>query len=113
MDHRSGLCPLYHHAVEVIGRRWSGAIVMLLMKAESARFNELLAAIPGISDRLLSERLRELEDEGIVQRSVENGRPVRVFYSLTPCGRALRPVIEELGKWAQAWVGPGRIADSA
>ena len=96
---RPGLCPLFHHAVEVIGKRWSGAIVMLLMRRESARFNELLAAIPGLSDRLLSERLRELEAEGIVDRAVEGSRPVRVSYKLSECGRALEPAIKALGQW--------------
>jgi DNA-binding HxlR family transcriptional regulator len=94
------LCPLFHHAVEVIGKRWSGAIVMLLMQREAVRFTELLSAIPGISDRLLSERLRELEGEGIVERVVEGGRPVRVSYKLTACGRALEPAITALGEWA-------------
>jgi DNA-binding HxlR family transcriptional regulator len=83
---------------------WSGAILMLLIRRESARFNELLAAIPGLSDRLLSERLRELEAEGIVDRAVEGGRPVRVSYKLTDCGRALEPAVKALGEWAQTWI---------
>ena len=112
MPYDGGLCPRFHHAVEVIGRRWSGAIVMLLLRTDAARFNELLAAIPGISDRLLSERLRELEREGIVERSVQPGRPVRVSYALTPAGRALEPAIAEIGKWAETWVA-GEIRASA
>ncbi len=110
---QAGLCPRFHHAVELIGRRWSGAIIMLLMRRESARFNELLAAIPGVSDRLLTERLRQLEDEGIIERVVEGSRPVRVFYKLTACGRALEPVITELGKWAQGWVEVERIVSKS
>lgn len=101
---QSGLCPLFHHAVEVVGKRWSGAIIALLLGREAARFNELLAAIPGLSDRLLCERLRELEAEGIVERVVETGRPVRVSYKLTASGRALEPAITALGEWAHAWV---------
>jgi len=110
MEHGDArLCPLFHHAVEVIGKRWSGAIVMLLMRRDSARFNELLAAIPRISDRLLSERLRELESEGIVERAVESGPPVRVSYKLTTCGRALEPAIIELARWASAWIDLERV----
>ena len=69
-----GICPKYHRAVELIGRRWSGAIVRVLMNRTS-RFGEIHAAIPGISDRLLAERLRELEREGIVSRVHEDGPP--------------------------------------
>jgi DNA-binding HxlR family transcriptional regulator len=112
-DSEYGLCPFFHHAVEVIGRRWSGAIVMLLLQREAVRFNELLAAIPGISDRLLSERLREFETEGIVERVVDGGPPVRVSYRLTDCGRALEPTIRELSGWAAAWIHPERLTKMA
>src|SRR5580704_18573795 len=101
-----GLCPLFHHAVEVIGRRWSGAIVMLLIQREAVRFNELLAAIPGLSDRLLSERLRELEAVGVVRRAVCPGPPVRVEYELTCSGRALEPVLAAVSAWADRYVDP-------
>jgi DNA-binding HxlR family transcriptional regulator len=98
------LCPRFHHAIELIGRRWSGALIMLLVQRDSARYSDLLAAIPGISDRLLSERLRELESEGIVARSVEPGPPVRVSYRLTEAGRALEPAIFGLARWADTWI---------
>jgi DNA-binding HxlR family transcriptional regulator len=97
------LCARYHHAVELIGRRWSGAIISVMLGGPQC-FNELLAAVPGLSDRLLSERLRELESEGLVRRTVRPGPPVRVSYELTPAGAGLKPVIEGLGKWAQRWV---------
>ncbi len=109
----AALCPRYHHAVELIGRRWSGAIIMLLVQWQSARYNELLTAIPGISDRLLSERLRELEAEGILEREVDPGPPVRVTYRLTEAGRALEPAIVALAGWADRWVARGREAASA
>lgn len=99
------LCPRFHRAVELIGRRWTGAIVRTLL-AGPRRFNELLVAIPGISDRLLTERLRELETANIVHREVEAGSPVRVTYQLTPCGNELQPAILELGRWAERWVRP-------
>jgi DNA-binding HxlR family transcriptional regulator len=115
MDHlEPALCPRFHHAIEFIGKRWSGAIVMTLMRRDRARFNGLLALIPGISDRLLSERLRELESEGVVERLVEDDRPVRVFYRLSERGRALEPALAELAKWAETHVDlEARVSQSA
>ena len=99
----SGFCPRFHHAVELIGRRWTGAIVRALCGG-SLRFNELLSTIPGLSDRLLTERLRELEREHIVSRVVVSGPPVRVQYSLTERGIELEPIIRALGEWAELHV---------
>src|ERR1700688_341582 len=90
----SQFCPRFQFAVELIGRRWVGAILRVLIGGP-ARFNELLSAIPELSDRLLTERLRELEHHGILARSVDPGRPVRVTYELTACGRSLEGIIEE------------------
>jgi DNA-binding HxlR family transcriptional regulator len=101
--HQSELCPRYHRAVELIGRRWTGAVVRTLMTGPR-RFNELLAAIPGISDRLLTERLRELERANIVVREVFPESPVRVVYALTPCGRELRAALDEIAHWAERWI---------
>lgn len=97
------LCERYHHAVELIGRRWSGAIISVMLRGPQG-FNELLSAVPGMSDRLLAERLRELESEGLVRRTVRPGPPVRVRYELTTAGEGLKPVLDGLGKWAQRWV---------
>lgn len=97
------LCPRYHRAVELIGRRWTGAIVRTLMPGPR-RFNELLMTIPGISDRLLTERLRELEAEKIVRREVKPTAPVRVVYELTDCGRDLAPALDEIAHWAERWI---------
>ena len=102
-EHEPKLCERYHHAVELIGRRWSGAIISVLLQGPRC-FSELMAAVPGLSDRLLTERLRELESEGLLHREVRPGPPVRVSYELTPAGQGLKPVIEGLGKWAQRWV---------
>ena len=99
----SQVCSRFHHAVELIGRRWSGAIISSLL-ARPRCFNEFLAAVPGLSDRLLTERLRELESEGLVRRTVISGPPVRVSYELTESGKDLEPVILALGKWAERWV---------
>ena len=97
------LCPRFHRAVELIGRRWSGAVIRVLLEGPH-RFNEILAQIPGISDRLLTERLRELEAEAIVVRRVEPGSPVRVIYELTEAGTALQASLDALSDWAEAWI---------
>ena len=98
----SGVCPHFHAAIELIGKRWTGAIVSALTEGP-LRFGELAKAVPGLSDRLLSRRLRELEEEGLVQREVEAGAPVRVTYSLTEAGTELGPAIRELKSWARRW----------
>lgn len=99
--------PDFRAAVELIGRRWTGAILWSLIDGPHY-FAELAAAVPAMSDRLLSARLRELEAEGLVERSVHPGSPARVSYSLTPTGRALEPAITELHNWAQRWRANGR-----
>ena len=94
--------PDFHAAVELIGRRWAGAILWALAERPHY-FAELSSAVPGLSDRLLSRRLRELESEGMVRRSVEDGTPPRVSYALTEKGRSLEPALAELGDWARDW----------
>ena len=98
----TGVCPHFHAAIELIGKRWTGAIVSALT-AGPLRFGELAKAVPGMSDRLLSRRLRELEQEGLVSREVEAGSPVRVSYSLTEAGAELGPALTELKSWARRW----------
>ena len=97
------VCPYYHEAVELLGKRWSGAIVHVLLPGP-LRFSELAHAIPQISDRLLSMRLKELEAFGIVARRVWDEAPVRVEYELTPKGKALGPTVTELRRWAREWL---------
>lgn len=96
------VCPDFHAAIELIGRRWAGAILIALAEGPHY-FAELGMAIPGLSDRLLSRRLRELEGAGLVERSVHDGTPARVSYALTAKGRALQPALGELQTWARAW----------
>src|ERR1700693_1338493 len=93
------LCERFHRAIELIGRRWTGAIIFLLLGSR-CRFAELRAAIPEITDRMLSERLQELEREGIVERTVFPETPVRVEYAVTKKGRALASAMEAVGAWA-------------
>ena len=99
----SGFCPLYHRAIEIIGRRWSGAIIRALLTG-ATRFTQIRTTVPGLSDRLLSERLKELEAEGIVERRVLAHAPVRIEYSLTPKGEALASVVQAASEWAEEWL---------
>jgi DNA-binding HxlR family transcriptional regulator len=96
-------CPLYHEAVELVGRRWTGAILRVLMDGP-LRFSEIAQAVPELSDRLLSERMKELEGRGIVVRSVISGPPLRVEYELSQMGRELEPALSELQRWANRWL---------
>jgi DNA-binding HxlR family transcriptional regulator len=96
------VCPHYHGAVELIGRRWTGAILYALTDGP-LRFAELKQAVPGMSDRLLSARLKELEQAGLVTRTVHDAPPVKVSYGLTLKGESLEPVIGELRDWARRW----------
>ena len=102
----AAVCPHFHRAIELIGKRWTGAIVSALTE-RPMRYAELGKAVPGLSDRLLSQRLRELEDEGLVKRVVEAGTPVRVVYSLTEKGLELDPALRELKAWAKRWKSTG------
>jgi len=105
------LCAQFHQAIELIGKRWTGAIVYLLLRS-SCRFATLRDAIPDITDRMLSERLQELEQEGIVERTVIPESPVRVEYSLTAKGRALATAVDAVSDWAHKW-GQPVAADAA
>jgi DNA-binding HxlR family transcriptional regulator len=98
----SAYCPAFQGAVELIGRRWTGAIVRSLLSG-SVRFSDILGHVPGLSDRLLSERLRELEAAGIVERRVYPDLPVRIEYTLTEKGRQLRDIVLSIDAWADRW----------
>jgi DNA-binding HxlR family transcriptional regulator len=100
--HTPELCARFHRASELIGRRWTGAIIFVLLKAR-CRFATLRAAIPDITDRMLSDRLQELESEGIVERTVVPDTPVRVEYALTKKGRALATAIDAISAWADKY----------
>ena len=101
--HLPELCAQFHRASELIGRRWTGAIIFVLLKSR-CRFATLRDAIPDITDRMLSQRLQELEREGIVERAVVPAAPVRVEYALTKKGRALGKAVAAITDWAQTWI---------
>jgi DNA-binding HxlR family transcriptional regulator len=103
LEEREPCCSLYHRAIELIGKRWTGAIVLVLLDGP-LHFSGIKQLVPELSDRLLSERLKELEAEGIVERAVIDGAPVRVEYSLTDKGHALEPALHALKGWANAWL---------
>lgn len=107
-----GCCPHYHLAVELIGRRWTGAIIAVLLADGPHRFSELREAVSGVSDRVLSQRTRELESAGIVSRAVDPGPPVCVRYALTEKGEELRDVVQALERWGRRWAEPTRSAPS-
>lgn len=99
------ICPKFHCAIELVGRRWTGAILSAMLMGAS-RFTDIIHAVPGLSDRLLSERLKELEANGIVVREVHPETPVRIEYHLTKKGKDLNDVIAALSEWADAWIQP-------
>ena len=101
--HAAGFCPRYQHAIELIGGRWTGAIVRAMLGGV-CRFSDLTATVPGLSDRMLSERLKELEAEGIVERKVYPDTPVRIEYRVTEKGRALAGVVDSIAVWAETWL---------
>jgi DNA-binding HxlR family transcriptional regulator len=100
---RPTCCSLYHRAVELVGKRWTGAILLVLLDGP-LRFSEIKHLVPDLSDRLLSERLKELEGEGIVERCVDSASPTRVEYALTDKGRALEPAVRALKSWARSYL---------
>ncbi|GGI95274.1 winged helix-turn-helix transcriptional regulator [Streptomyces brasiliensis] len=85
---------------QLLGKRWSGPIVSVLLE-QPAHFADLRRAVPGISERMLSDRLAELGAAGLVVREVDEGPPLRVSYRLTETGAALEPALKELGEWAK------------
>src|SRR5438874_7133876 len=97
------ICPRYEHAIQLIGKRWTGLLLDALMEGPR-RFCELTTTVEGLSDRVLSDRLRELEVEGVVERIVYPQIPVRVEYRLTEKGRDLKSVVQSIHTWAEKWI---------
>ena len=102
------LCSRFHRASELIGRRWTGAIIYILLR-QRCRFATLRDSIPDITDRMLSDRLQELEQEGVVERTVIPETPIRVEYALTKKGRALASASDAIADWAEKWTEVERV----
>ncbi|WP_371480417.1 winged helix-turn-helix transcriptional regulator [Kitasatospora sp. NBC_00315] len=94
-------------AFDVLGKRWTGLIMAVLSQHGPVYFSELRRAVPGISERMVSDRLTELADAGLVVRQVDEGPPLRVSYRLTEAGAALGPALGELARWAENHLPPG------
>lgn len=103
MRYSEHVCPRYQQALNLLSRRWVGLIVRVLLDGP-LRFNELASKLQIVADRVLAERLRELEAEGIVTRQVFVGAPVRVEYGLTEKGQALAPVLDAIETWSHEWI---------
>ncbi len=99
------MCPKFESAFEILGKRWTGLIIHVLMSGPK-RFKDISEQIPGMSDRMLAERFKELENYGILARHVYPETPVRIEYELTEKGKALKSVMDEVHNWASSWVHP-------
>lgn len=96
------MCPRFENAFELLGKRWTGLIIRTLLNGQN-RFSDIEEAIPNMSARMLTERFKELEKEGIIMRKVYPETPVRIEYELTEKGRDLQSVMDEIQKWAEKW----------
>ena len=97
------VCTRFHSAIELIGARWTGAILRVLFTGQH-RYAQIKAAIPGLSDTMLAERLRTLEADGLIERRVIPSSPVQVEYHLTKKGLDLEPVLEAVLSWSHKWI---------
>lgn len=104
-NHKQKLCPMFEFAFELLGKRWTGLIIRVLMDGPK-RFKEISSMIPGMSDKMLAERFKELEAAGILTRNIYPETPVRIEYELTEKGKALKPAMDELQSWAEQWAKP-------
>ena len=96
------ICPKFEKAISLLSQRWSALVIYQLLSG-SQRFTEIQTAI-GISGKVLSDRLKDLEHQGVVKREVIPETPVIIEYSLTEKGRSLEPVLREIENWSQLWV---------
>lgn len=101
MDY-SKMCPKYESAIEILGKKWTALIIRVLLGGPK-RFKDIKEQIPDMSDKILTERMKELESYGIILRNVYPETPVRVEYELSPMGKDLETVIESIQKWGERW----------
>ncbi|HEV7981203.1 helix-turn-helix domain-containing protein [Amycolatopsis sp.] len=103
MDDVHRVCVRFHAAIELIGARWTGAILRVMFTGQT-RYAEIKAAVPGLSDTMLAQRLRTLETEGLIERRVIPATPVQVEYHLTEMGLDLEPVLASVISWSHRWI---------
>ncbi len=96
------LCPRFESAFELLGKRWTGLIIRSLLSG-AKRFSDIQEIIPNLSARMLTERFKELEEQGLLTRKVYPEMPVRIEYELTEKGRDLEKSMDEIQKWAEKW----------
>jgi DNA-binding HxlR family transcriptional regulator len=100
---KMNLCPKFETAFQLLGKRWNGLIIRVLLNGP-VRFRDISANIPGMSDKMLVDRLKQLEAAGVVKRKVYPETPVRIEYQLTDKGKALEPALDEIQAWAEHWM---------
>lgn len=110
-EHDPTSCQALTPVFALLGKRWTGLIIGTLMQGPT-RFADISRLVPGVSERMLSERLNELGHAGLVDRRVLDGPPVGVEYRLTEVGEALRPALNELGRWAAEYLTPAATRGS-
>jgi DNA-binding HxlR family transcriptional regulator len=99
----STMCPKYEAAADILGKKWTGLIIRVMLGGPK-RFKEIKEQIPEMSDKMLTDRMKELESQNIIKRTVYPEMPVRIEYELTPKGRELQPVIESIQNWGEHWM---------
>ncbi len=99
---KTHMCPRFEAAFELLGKRWTGLIIRSLMNG-AKRFSDIQEIIPNLSARMLTERFKELEEQGLLLRSVYPEMPVRIEYELTEKGRDLEKAMNEIQSWAEKW----------
>lgn len=102
-ENKSTICPKFEKTFTLLGKRWTGLIIRMLMD-DCCRFGDLAHRIPGISARMLAERLKELEQEAIIRRIVIPDMPVKIEYKLTDKGQSLARALDPLQEWAESWI---------
>ncbi|UTR15663.1 helix-turn-helix transcriptional regulator [Salipaludibacillus sp. LMS25] len=100
---KMNLCPKFESAFQLLGQRWNGLILRVLLQGP-VRFRDISSNIPSMSDKMLVDRLKQLEEAGLIERSVYPETPVRIEYQLTEKGKALETALDEIQHWAETWV---------
>lgn len=97
------ICNKYKSAFNILGKKWTGLILRVLQEGPM-KFTYISNLIPEMSDKMLGERFRELETQGLITRKVYSTIPVRIEYELTDKGKGLKPALDEIQKWAETWI---------